>query len=72
LGDEVVNVADPPVYVVILRGEFTSNRGAFNNRMPHGKQLTLVLPQAPRDVGVLDTGIGPVSPLPEVAQSFTY
>lgn len=70
--DRVVNVEDPPVYVVVLRGRFTSDRGTITGQTPHAPQLTLVVPQKASGVTVLDSGIGPTTPFPPGAQPFTF
>jgi hypothetical protein len=68
-GDRVY--ADQPVYVVTIRGDFTSNRGFPGAPPPRGKQLTVLFAQKP-DGGVLDVGVGRESPPLDGSQRFPF
>jgi hypothetical protein len=69
--DHVQNVAEPSVYLVVLRGGFVSKRGFPDASPPRGEQLTLVIPQEPGQA-VLDTGITPETPPPAGSERFGF
>jgi hypothetical protein len=70
-GDRVENTANPPVSVVVVRGDFVAQRGVRNGVSTHGKQLTLVIPRA-GDRAMTDLGIGRVTPLPAGSERFSF
>jgi hypothetical protein len=68
-----VNVDDPPVFVVVVRGDFVSSRGHPPGvDAPRGKQLTIVFPQQPVDLWVLDYGLGKAMPPPAGSERFSF
>jgi hypothetical protein len=70
-GDRIQNTANPPVYVVVVRGDFVSNRGFRADTDVHGAQLTLVIPRA-GDRAMTDLGIGKASPPPAGSERFSF
>lgn len=63
----------PPVYVVVVRGDFVSNRGHPPGvEAPRGRQLTIVFPQHPVDLVELDYGLGREEPPPAGSERFSF
>jgi hypothetical protein len=70
--DRIQNTANPPVYVVIVRGDFVSNRSFRDDEGVHGAQLTLVIPRSGHDLAMTDLGIGPEAPPPAASERFSF
>jgi hypothetical protein len=70
-GDRVQNTANPPVYVVVVLGDFVSNRGFRDDTDFRGAQLTLVIARE-GDRAMTDQGIGKKTPLPAGSERFSF
>ncbi len=69
--DRIQNTAHPPVYVVMVRGAFVSNRGFRDDTDFHGAELTLVIPRE-GDRTITDRGIGKETPVPAGSERFSF